>query len=81
MVGGPQRDLPMSRTTLPLAALAAVLFAYALFVLWAAAGLLPVILFAFGLSKLLTFAERRGEAERIRVEAAAGRRWPGQRRP
>lgn len=58
----------------PLLGLAVLLFAYALFVLWAALGLVAVIAFAFGLTRLLAFAERQGRAERARVAIEVERR-------
>ena len=58
----------------PLLALAGLMFGYALFVLWAALGLVAVIAFAFGLHRLLAFAERQGRAERARVALEVERR-------
>lgn len=58
----------------PLLVLAGLLSGYALFVLWAALGLVAVIALAFGLTRLLAFAERQGRAERARVAIEVERR-------
>ena len=62
------------RPTLPLVVLAALLFAYALFVLWVAMGLVGVLVVAVVLCRALSFAERKGRAERARVAIEIERR-------